>query len=315
MSDATAARVGQINEAGDAEALFLKVFSGEVLKTFHETNVTQDKHMVRSITSGKSAQFPATGTVTASYHTAGAEIVGQTVKHNERVISIDDLLIAPVFIPLIDEAMNHFDVRSVYSEESGLALSETMDKQVLQQGYLAAAAAATITGGAGGTQITDADADTNGSSLAGSLYDALEALDDNKVREQDRFMFVKPAQYYLMVQTTDIINRDWGGSGAYSEGKVFRIGGAAIIKTTNLANGTNVATGVLSGDADARHAVDATNFVALVMHKSAIGTVKLINLATEMAYDIRRQGHLVVSKYAMGHGILRPESSALIKTA
>ena len=128
-------------------------------------------------------------------------------------------------------------------------------------------------------------------------------------------MFVKPAQYYLMVQTTDIINRDWGGSGAYSEGKVFRIGGAAIIKTTNLANGTNVASGVLAGDGDTRHAVDATNFVALVMHKSAIGTVKLINLATEMAYDIRRQGHLVVSKYAMGHGILRPESAALIKTA
>ncbi len=315
MTDATPARVGQVNEAGDVEALFLKVFSGEVLKTFHETNVTQDKHMIRSITSGKSAQFPATGTVAASYHTAGAEIVGQTVKHNERVISIDDLLIAPVFIPLIDEAMNHFDVRSVYSEESGLALSETMDKQVLQQGYLAAAAAATITGGAGGTQVTDADADTNGSSLAGSLYDCLEALDDNKVRENDRFMFVKPAQYYLMVQTTDIINKDWGGAGAYSEGKVFRIGGAAIIKTTNLANGTNVSSGVLAGDGDTRHAVDATNYVALIMHKSAVGTVKLMNLATEMAYDIRRQGTLVVSKYAMGHGILRPESSCLVKTA
>jgi hypothetical protein len=51
------------------------------------------------------------------------------------------------------------------------------------------------------------------------------------------------------------------------------------------------------------------------MHRSAVGTVKLIDLAVEMDYDIRRQGTLVVSKYAVGHGILRPESAVEIKTA
>ena len=61
--------------------------------------------------------------------------------------------------------------------------------------------------------------------------------------------------------------------------------------------------------------VDAQNVAAVVFHKSAIGTVKLMDLAMESEYDIRRQGTLMVGKMALGHGILRPESAALIKTA
>jgi hypothetical protein len=53
MANATPSRVGQINNAGDAKALFLKVFAGEVLTAFNEVCVTGDKHMVRNISSGE----------------------------------------------------------------------------------------------------------------------------------------------------------------------------------------------------------------------------------------------------------------------
>jgi hypothetical protein len=43
--------------------------------------------------------------------------------------------------------------------------------------------------------------------------------------------------------------------------------------------------------------------------------VKLLDLAVESAYDIRRQGTLIVSKYAMGHGGLRGESAVQCRTA
>lgn len=56
VADFTADRGGQINASGDALALFLKVFAGEVLLTFQETNVMMPRHMVRTITSGKTAQ-------------------------------------------------------------------------------------------------------------------------------------------------------------------------------------------------------------------------------------------------------------------
>lgn len=117
---------------GDTEALFLKKFSGEVLVSFRRASVTMGRHMVKTITEGKSAQFPVTGRATAFYHTPGAEILGQTIAHNERVITMNDLLISPVFIPLIDEAMNHYETRSIYSGEMGVALATQMDRHVLQ---------------------------------------------------------------------------------------------------------------------------------------------------------------------------------------
>ena len=59
--DTSPSRVGQVNSAGDVDALFLKKFSGEILQTFEESNVFKALHTVRTIESGKSAQFPVTG--------------------------------------------------------------------------------------------------------------------------------------------------------------------------------------------------------------------------------------------------------------
>jgi hypothetical protein len=55
MSNATPSRLGAINGGSDKDALFLKVFAGEVLTAFAEKNVMMDKHMVRTISNGKSA--------------------------------------------------------------------------------------------------------------------------------------------------------------------------------------------------------------------------------------------------------------------
>ena len=50
----------------------------------------------------------------------------------------------------------------------------------------------------------------------------------------------------------------------------------------------------------------------LAGHKSAIGTVKLLDLAVESEYSMSKQSHLMLAKYAMGHGILRPEAAVSI---
>lgn len=55
MADATVSRLGQSKGAGATDALFLKVFAGEVLEAFDTKQQTADKHLVRTIKSGKSA--------------------------------------------------------------------------------------------------------------------------------------------------------------------------------------------------------------------------------------------------------------------
>lgn len=311
MANATVNRFGQINgNAGDNTALFLKVFGGEVMAAFDEANVVMDKHMVRSISSGKSAQFPASWKVTAAYHTPGVEIVGQASNTAERVITIDDLLISSVFLANIDEAMSHFEMRSEYSRQCGLSLAYQWDKNVLQLMVLAARASATITGGFGGSTSTSTTTlyKTSATDLAAGLYLAAQTFDEKDIPEMDeKCAFMRPAQYYLLAQSTNLINRDWMGAGSYSDGKILRIGGMQIVKTNHLPI-TNIATG------PAAYQGDFTKTAAVVATKAAVGTVKLLDLAVESQYDVRRQGTLTVAKYAIGHGILRPECAFELKT-
>jgi len=304
MSAATPLRIGENNLGGTADELFLKVYGGEVLTAFDETNVMEALQVIRNIQSGKSAQFPATWKVNASYHTPGAEIVGQTSAVSERVITIDDLLISDVFIPNIDEAKNHFEYRSEYTKQSGRALSKKFDTNSLQVAVLAARASATVTGGNGGTQLTAAGYATTGSTMAAGIFSAAQKLDEKDVEDMDRVAIWRPAQYYILAQTTDVLNRDWGGAGVYADGSVLRVAGVQIVKSNHVP-----ATG------PAAYQGDFSNTQAVVMNRKAIGTVKLMDLAVEMEYDIRRQGTLIVAKYALGHGILRPECSVELKSA
>jgi hypothetical protein len=312
MTAATVLRIGDNNIAGTPTELFIKVFSGEVLSAFDESNVVMDKHVVRQIASGKSASFPATWKVTAAYHTPGAEIVGQTSAISERVILIDGMLVSSVFLAEIDEAMAHYDVRSEYAKQTGAVLSNTWDKNVLQAGCLAARASATVTGGFGGTQLTSATTlyKTSAVDLAAGIYSAAQTMDEKDIPEGDRNVFVKPAQYYLLAQSTALINRDWGGNGSYSEGKIVNIAGMPIVKTNHLPT-TNLSQ--VSGTNGTYHG-DFTKTAALVMTRGAVGTVKLRDLAMSVDYDPRRLGHLIVSRYAVGHGILRPECAVELLT-
>jgi len=315
MANASVSQIGKVNNAGTADALFLKQFSGEVLTSFEQATVTADKHMIRTIANGKSAQFPVMGRSSASYHTPGNEITGTALNHAEKVITINDLLISNHFIANIDEAKNHYDVRSVYSSEMGRALAFQMDKHVLQTMLQAAAASANVgdSGYAAGTIITDADSNTNADSLIGSIFDAAEALDDAYVPAEGRYCFLKPEQYYLLANASKAINVDFSGRGSIADGSVPQVAGINLIKTPHLPTG-NITSGVDAGTGS-RQAVNASNTTAIIAHTSAVGTVKLMDLAVESEYDIRRQGTLMVAKYAMGHGVLRPEAAVQIQTA
>ena len=281
MANAVASRIGSINSATDKDALFLKVFSSEVLATFMRENKMLGMTSVRSISSGKSAQFPVIGTTSAAYHTVGNEIVGTEVKHAEKIISIDDLLLSSAFLANLDEAKNHYDVRSTYSSEMGRALANKVDQHLLQLSVLAAAASTTITGGSGGENVIDADCKTNAASLITSIFDCAQALDEKDVPTQDRWCVVAPSIYYNLVENDKILNRDFGGTnGVYSDGTVIKVAGINIVKSNTAVTAFTDQSAAISGTNNTYN-VDASTVGAVVFHKSAIGTVKLMDLAME----------------------------------
>ena len=304
MTNSTVSRLGQSNAAGATDALFLKQFGGEILLEFEETTKFKTRHFVRQIRNGKTAQFPNIGTVTSSYHTAGNFIDGQAVNHAETTISIDGLLVAPVFVSKIDELMNHYDVRGPYAEEMGRELAQQYDQNVARVMVLAARQSTNdLTGRAGGTRLSDANMATSSSVISSAIFSAAQTLDEKKVPAADRNAFFRPAHYYLLAQNTTLINKDYSGMGSIASGRIETVAGVDLIKTNNVPSANDSA----NTDIDSKYRADYSATVGIVANRMAAGTVQLMDIALESEWEIRRQGTFMVAKMAVGHDVLRPD--------
>ncbi len=337
-------RVGLIEGGSDNDALFLKKFSGEILQAFEESNIFKPLHTIRTIENGKSAQFPVTGIASASYHTPGENIADggnsylSDIKKTEKIITIDKMIVASTFLANIDDVKNHYDIRSVYSNELGKALAVRFDTALAKVFIAAARSGANLTQVGKGGSILDVSAntfvnygDTNsdvtdptGAELVAALFSAAQRMDEHDVPSDGRFCILRPQEYYRLVtgaddsngfSLTSAINKDIGGAGSLAAGNVPQIAGISLFKSNHIPS-TDLSA-VSSGDGEANNDVfggngigyngNFTNTKGIVSHSAAVGTVKLLDLATESEYQIERQGTLFVAKYAMGHGVLRPE--------
>ena len=350
----TPTRTGLISGGSDNDALFLKVFSGEILTAFDRHNVMKDLHLMRTISNGKSAQFPVSGIASAKYHTPGENIADagnsylSSIGMNERIITIDDVLVSSTFIANIDELKQHYDVRSIYAAELGKALAKRFDIATMKTLFAAAGQGASAPQGAGNS-ITGATTNT-AAGIIDALYSAATVLDEKDAPSEGRYAIVTPAQYYKLLTSDNVaINKDTsGGSADAAAGRVVQVAGINLIKSNNFleiinegnisaagTGGSNDQTNADNDDGSSNNDVFGGSGVGyngdfsalstgsgaslehgiLVGTKEAIGTVKLLDLATESEYQIERQGTLFVAKYAMGHGVLRPECSVKILPA
>lgn len=318
MANANVNRLGIVNQEGDARALFLKIFSGEVLTSFERHNILLPLTNVRTITEGKSASFPLVGKIGAEYHQVGTEITGLNVNHAERIITIDDLLISHAFVADIDEAMNHYDVRSIYSTEMGRKLATQMDTNIFKEIINSARSESLLADedAVGGIEIksdkfkmgSDGGATTlkeQTEALASAIFTMAQTLDENDIPEEGRYVAFRPEHYYVLAQNLDLINSLYGGTGAISEGNIVKVAGITVLKSNNVPK-TN-------DESDPYHTVDASKTIGVGFLRDAVGTVKLMDLSMQMEWDIRRQGTLMVARYAVGHAPLRPECAVEFK--
>lgn len=311
MTNTTVSRLGQINTAGAVDALFLKLFAGEVLTEFERKLVFKERHFVRPIQNGKSAQFPLIGRASSFYHTPGNWMDGAALPHAEKVIAVDKALKATTFIADIDEAWNHYEVRSQYAKELGDELALRYDENVARVMTLAARQSGQVTGRAGGSRIENANIHTDAAILTAALFQAAQIFDEKDIPEGDRNAFFLPAQYYLLAQNDKLLNKDIGGSGAIKDGTLETVAGITLVKTNRIPR-----TNVTAGDQVATNTEgNFTTTRGLVATPMAAGTVQLMDLSMESEYEIRRAGTFMVASYAVGHDWLRPECAIELATA
>ena len=391
---------GTPSRAGsDPRELFLKLYAGEVMTAFQTRNVMMPLGRVRTISKGKEAQFILTGKYRdAAYHTPGNRIAPDAnASHSERLVTIDDLLINAQFIPRIDEAIQHYDVRNVYTQEAGYGLSKVADQNILR--ILTKASLATNVERASKLinnykSFDQEDFSANitiGSTADGSdsrkpkfivkaIMDARRELEKIGAPLDGLVCVMSTDSFYDLFDSTAsgttatdlaVFNRDFGGTGSIGGMQLPTIAGIPVVTTPHFGSysstgtwsnsifnlsaagvtgnattgpvplsgesGRNAAYNIVNdGDPDytavinkgsnvgADGGLDAAGSVDLidevkkirffVMAKDAVATVKLMDLAVESEYQIDRQGTLVVSKYAMGHDVLRPAMAVACKS-
>lgn len=321
---------GQKLSAGDRDALFMKVFSGEVLTAFARNTVMMSRHQVRTIDHGKSASFAVMGRTRAKYLAPGSSLDDQRKKfeHSEKVIAIDGLLTADCLITDIDDAMNHYDVRVEYSRQLGEALAQSADCAIINELANMAAKGATVTenipdNGTGAdkvqgtgkafefeTGLAISQSADYGNKIIEGLLAARAAFTKNYVPMGDRYCLLTPEGYSALIKALMPDSANYQALFDPNSGKLQTICGFEVIEVPHL----------LNDGVDGKHKLN-TKFTAaklqgIVFHRSAVGTVKLKDLAMERARRAEYQADQIIAKYAMGHGGLRPEAvGVFVETA
>ena len=314
-------RPGQSNSTGDARALYLKLFSGEMFKGFQHETIARDLIMKRTLKNGKSMQFIYTGRTTAEYHTPGNSILGNSdgaPPVAEKTITCDDLLISSAFVYELDETLAHYDLRGEISKKIGYALAEKYDRKIFRSITKAARQASPITKAnfiePGGTQIkvgaagTNADQAYTATSLINAFYDAAAALDEKGVSQDGRVGVLNPRQYYELIQETGsngLINRDETGDALQTGNGVVEIAGIKIYKSMNIPFfgrfGTKYGSvsGTNPGVTDPGNTGSFTE-VEMVDETAGSGAVKTVNSYGNGTSDFENSCGLIFQKEAAG---------------
>ena len=346
MADADLKRLGQIKGTGGSwtagataqdgyRALFLKLGSAEVLSAFEEYCVFKGKIKERNIRGGKSMAFPITGKQEAAYHQPGTELTGGTNDPsdlNERVLTLDSLMVADAAIAEVDELMAYWPARQEITRELGRALAYEFDKRVARIIFAAAnnstepLAKAINTGRTGatvtlGADYTDASAtrQEKGDALVNSIFDARIAMEKKDVPTDNLYAVFGPEDYYAITMSSRAINTDFNGgngsNGTIADGRTMQVAGIPIFSSNHV---TQPAYSLVAGDCNGEYAQDLSKCKGLVFHKDCAGVLTLLSPALQVTsgdWNVSHQSTLMVARQSIGMGVLRAECAVAIDVA
>jgi hypothetical protein len=281
----------------------------------------------------------------ARYHQPGTQILGQgndPSDLNERVIELDSLMVSDAAIYQMDELMNYYDVRQIYTKELGRALAYEYDKRVARIIY-AAASNSTEPLNKDGTSSPKGPADNTGrigkmidlgdnkatfeaktrqargDMLVDAIFDARVAFEEKDVPIDNMYAVFTPDDYYCITQSSRAINVDFngngGGNGTIAQGETARIAGIPLYSSNHV---NQADYSLVAGDVNADYAQDLSDTRGLIFHRDAVGVVSLLSPSLQMTgseFRVQYQSDLLVARQALGIGQLRAECACAIEVS
>lgn len=269
-------------------------------------------------------------------------MLGQNTRQTEIEITLDAILTSHFAIYDLDQAMTHFEVRSVYSNAAGQALAEVYDRNVMRQVIIAARQAPPIVAAPvpfpAGLVINNANLAAAGiqmdplQTLAGAGHARamgiiaayrrarLHLRQNNVPDSMPVYGVLSPEDFDLLkyvrfsdgaalfigemvFQKLDIAATNVGLTGMANVSEMLTIEGIRVFPSNLIPRQDDSA----EDSVWPKYRADFSNTIGVVWAPMGIGTLELLGLSMEMARDPRRMETFVNASMAVGHGMLRQE--------
>lgn len=316
-----ASRPGQRASAGDVRALFLTEFGGMVITSYEEANDYNDLRYIKTISQGKADTFPIIGRKRdAAEHEPGELILGGTIEHNDVTITVDNMVYDAVFLPEIDELLNHISVREPYAAQLGQSLGSLQAKRIATMHILASRkyyVGNTPTGVPQGQPspfyVADANMKTSASVLESAFWSSKQFLLENDMSGQEVNARLPHQQVLLLARNfgldpTASNNRSEAGSGNRITGELGQIVGMNV-KGTNHIPKTNITVG------PTKYQGNFSTTVGHIGNRMAVGSLERKSMQMTLKDQPERLGVLMIASQLNGHDVLRAECSIELATA
>lgn len=306
---------------------FLTKYLQTVFRTFKDDTKFMDKITKKILGKGaKSGTFYFTGTKQVQFLKRAEEAKGNAMLYNDFQIALEDLMYCDSFIADIDDIQSVLDVIAENAREDGIALALELDKQITIMINKASGLNARVNNPdgsprPGGTQIEVPNGTADDPEvLLQAVKAAAQSLDEKNVPKENRWLAMRPAVFYTLLEAGKILNADFSkDNGDYAEGRLKGAFGFKVI-TSNTVVDEDTSTwldidGVspkYSGLQD-KYNHDCTGTLMLAFTRGAVGMVMGRDIKVERARQVRAQGEFIMTTVFKGMEPLNPVEACLIK--
>ncbi|MGL5190125.1 MAG: hypothetical protein ACRC7S_10820, partial [Cetobacterium sp.] len=263
------------------------------------------------------------------------------IKHTEKVITIDGLLTTDVLIFDIEDAMNHYDVRAEYSRQMGEAMAMATDcANYAEMAKLVNTRAGSGSGndkgreniaglGSASMVMVGVNGVTDAAKIGEYVIQGLTVMRAEFTKKYiptgDRTFYTSPDTYSAILAALMPNAANYAALIDPETGNIRNVMGFEIVETPHMTKSDVVddqsqafdgvghvfptaGTAPSWANPTGKGVVKTDNVCGLAVHRSAVATLKLKDMALERARRPEYQADQIIAKYAMGHGGLRPEA-------
>lgn len=314
-------QIGALPGATSPLALHIEEYSGVVQGTVDRKSIMRQFIPMRSVTGTSTITGFQVGESTLQKVTPGTAPDGNVVQFGKNKLTIDTLVNARSFTPLLDDFQASFAAKEKVGTEHGKKIAKFFDQSILIQAIKAASAtnAGLPAGWQGGTSLDmlAVGDEQDAQKLEFRLLDLFASMADKDVdaAEDGCIGVLRPAAFFTLLKNNRLVDMNYITSqGTSIKTKGLAAAGVPLYFSNNLPN-TNVTGHYLSnlGNANAYDG-DFTKTVAAVFNPNAILAGETIPLTSDVFYDKMLKTWVIDAHISFGAAVDNPQYAALLKS-